>query len=170
MNRNYLLGGVLLVVVLALGIGAAVYLGVGPAPGGDSGEPIDDLPEGTPVDTASETPPFAFTVDEFEECGTTCADVTATLHNQQDDTATNVTVYTRVYAGENNTDSDDLVWEGTEPVGTLEGGGTYSSTRRVELSFQGALKVEQHDGWVTIFTTVESDDRTVTFQDSEQVG
>jgi hypothetical protein len=40
---------------------------------------------------------------------------------------------------------------------------------RVELSLQEARKIDQENGWITILTTVESDDTTVTFQESEQV-
>lgn len=182
MNRNYLIGGVLIVLVLAVGIGAAVYYGVGPAPGGsDSGEELTDFPTATPDDgdassgtsdstaTPTETPPFSFTIDTIEECGQTCRDVTATLNNQQDDTATGVTVFIRIFAGEDNTDSEDLVWEGKEEAGTLEAGGSHTTTERVELSLQEANKIKQNDGWITILTTVKSDDTTVTFRDSEQV-
>lgn len=193
MNRKLLLGGFALVLLIALGVGAAFYAGVGPAPGGnDSGDTLSEFPtetetepsddgsdttasdggttaSGTATGETTETPPFTFTIDEIEECGTTCRDVTATLDNNQDDTATGVTVYTRIYAGEDNTAEEDVVWEGSEDVGTLEGGDAHTTTRRVELSFMDAQKVNQRDGWITIVTTVQSDDQTVTFRDSEQV-
>ncbi|MDZ7700841.1 MAG: hypothetical protein U5J98_01550 [Halobacteriales archaeon] len=140
---------------------------------------LTDFPTATPSEggsddggagtTATETPPFSFTIDEIEECGQTCRDVTATLHNNQDETATGTTVFTRVFAGEDNTDTADLVWEGKEEVGTLEAGTSHTTTRRVELSLQDARKIEQNDGWITIVTTVQTDERTVTFRDSEQV-
>ncbi|UWG48057.1 Uncharacterized protein HSRCO_1780 [Halanaeroarchaeum sp. HSR-CO] len=194
MNRTHVVGGVLVVLVLALGIGAAVLSGVGPAPGGNgSGDTLSEFPTETPTETpataapgdepsretatddgtteeaTTQTPPFTFTIDDIEECGTTCRDVTATLTNEQDDTATGVTVYTRVYAGEDTTEENDIVWEGREDVGTLEGGEAHTTTRRVELSLLDARKVNQRDGWITIVTTVQTDDRTVTFRDSEQV-
>lgn len=169
MNRTYLVAGVVVLVTLALGLGAAAYYGVGPFPGDDTGEPVGDVPNGTPVDTSPEEEPFAFTVDQIEECGLTCRDVTATLHNQQDTGATDVTVYVQIYAGENNTAEDDLVWEGSEDVGRLVAGDSSTSTRRVELSLADARKVDQRDGWITIVTTVESAEETVTFQDTEQV-
>ncbi|MDZ7701396.1 MAG: hypothetical protein U5J98_04635 [Halobacteriales archaeon] len=180
MNRTHVIGGILVVLVLAMGLGWAVYSGVGPAPGGtDSGEPLTDFPTATPGDDSSSTgesgptataePPFAFTIDAVEECGQTCRDVTASLHNNQDESATGTTVFTRVFAGQDNTDTDDLVWEGKEEVGTLDAGATHTATRRVELSLQDGLKIDQHDGWITIVTTVQTDERTVTFRDSEQV-
>lgn len=48
---------------------------------------------------------------DVEECGQTCRDVTSTLSNNQDETATGVTVYTRVFAGEDNTAQEDLELE-----------------------------------------------------------
>lgn len=180
-NQTYLIGGVLVVVILAVGIGAAVYYGVGPAPGGsDSGEELTDFPTATSAaegtagggsdgSTATASPPFAFTIDNIEECGQTCRDVTATLHNNQDDAATGVTVFTRVFAGEDNTAEEDLVWEGKEEVGTIEASASHTTTRRVELSLQEARKIDQKGGWITIVTTVQTDDQTVTFRDSEQV-
>jgi hypothetical protein len=171
----------LVVVLLAVGIGAAVYDGVGPAPGGTvSGEELTDFPTATSATegtaggesgglTATAAPPFTFTIDEIEECGQTCRDVTATLHNNQDDTATGVTVFTRVFAGEANTAEQDMVWEGKEEVGTIDAGATHTTMRRIELSLQEANKIQQNDGWITIVTTVQTDDQTVTFRDSEQV-
>jgi hypothetical protein len=175
MNRKHVLGGVLVVVLLAAAAGAMVYTGVGPAPGGNSGDSIEDFPTEESTDGGSgatspdETDPFTFTVDETQECGTTCRDVTATLTNQQNDTATGVTTYIRIYAGENNTATDDIVWEGTVDIGTLEAGASHTTTERVELSLQDAQQVDQNDGWITIQTSVESDDTIVTFQESEQV-
>ncbi|MFW5919811.1 MAG: hypothetical protein ACOCSF_06415 [Halanaeroarchaeum sp.] len=179
MNRKYLVGGalvVLVVLVVALAIGAVLYTGAGPAPGGDSGDDIEEFPTEHATDAGStettatdEGDPFTFTIDNIEECGQTCRDVTATLDNNQNETATNVTVYIRIFAGENNTDTEDVVWEGTEEVGTMEAGTSHTTTERVELSLQEGRKIDQENGWITMLTTVESDDRTVTFQSSEQV-
>lgn len=179
-DRRLAVGGLLVVVLLAVGIGAAFYSGVGPVPGGtDSSDQLTDFPTATsanggsadggaePSSTAQR--PFSLTIDDIEECGQTCRDVTATLHNNQDEAATGVTVFTRVFAGEDNTAEDDLVWEGRAEVGTIDAGASHTTTRRVELSFQEAWKIDQHDGWITIVTTVQTDERTVTFRDSEQV-
>jgi len=167
-RRTYLIAGVLGVLVVAVALGSALYLGVGPAPGGDSGEEIEEFPtaDSTP---SSDADPFSFVIDDIEQCGETCRDVTATLDNNQDQTATDVTVYIRIFAGQDNTETDDIVWEGTEHAGTMDAGSDHTTTQRVELSLQDARKVDQEDGWITILTTVESDETTVTFQDSEQV-
>jgi len=176
MNRTHLIGGVLALVVLTAAVGAVLYTGAGPAPGGNSGDseieefptegPTDDGESGEAETTTAE--PFTFTVDETAECGTTCRDVTATLNNERNETATGVTTYTRIYAGENNTDADDVVWEGTVDVGTLDGGASHTTTERVELSLLDARTVNQNDGWITVVTTVESDDATVTFRETRQ--
>ena len=176
MNHRYVIGGVLVVLVVVLGIGAALYTGMGPAPGGDSGEEIEDFPiaddaddGGSEATSPDDTDPFSFTIDTIEECGETCRDVTVTLDNNQNETATNVTVYIRIFAGQDNTHTDDIVWEGIEDAGTVEAGEDHTTTERVELSVQDARKIDQENGWITILTTVESDDTTVTFQDSERV-
>lgn len=116
MNRNLLVGGILVAVVVAIGLGYAFYTGVGPAPGGsDSGETLTDFPTETTSDQQTTTqdgenvPPFSFTIDQIETCGQTCRDVTATVTNNQNEEATGVTVYMRIFAGQNNTDIDDLV-------------------------------------------------------------
>lgn len=184
MDRSILVGGIVILVVAVAGIGAAVYYGIGPAPGGsDSGEELTDFPTATPSgdDTAAggstattpagtATPaPFTFTIDSIEECGQTCRDVTATLTNNQAETATDVTVFTRMFAGEDNTNEDDLVWEGKEEVGTLEAGASHTNTERVELSLQEANKIQNNDGWITLVTTVDSQEIRVTFRESQQV-
>ncbi|MFB6156732.1 MAG: hypothetical protein ABEJ34_02690 [Haloferacaceae archaeon] len=175
MSRR-LLVGVVAVVLLAGGVAFAT--GFGPAPGGESGSEVGEFPTATATPTPSdggtgtatetvERPAFAFTIDRIEECGRTCRDVTSTLANDGDARATNVVVYTRVFVG-NGTDGD-VVWSGSESVGTLDPGATHTATRRVKLSYSEGLAVRNADGLITIQTTVESDQRTVTFTRQRQV-
>jgi hypothetical protein len=176
MNGTKLIGGVLVVAVL-VAVGVAAIGGVGPA-GGEAGAADDGTDEEFPAAettndseaaTSGDGTPFTFGVDEVNECGQTCRDVTATLYNEQNQTATDVTTYIRIYAGENTTDPDAVVWEGTVDVGTLDPNASETTTQRVDLSFQDALEVDRNDGWITIQTTVESADTTVTFRESRQV-
>jgi hypothetical protein len=184
MNRTQLVGGLLVAVTIGLVAIGAILAGVGPAPGGDAsgdrgGGPGDDtetFPTATTTvtangasDGATAERPFTFAIDTVEECGQTCRDVTATVTNEQNQTATGVTVFTRIYAGENTTASDDQVWEGSVDIGRLEAGASQTSTRRVELSLLEARQIDQADGWITIQTTVQSDETMVTFVNSEQV-
>jgi len=173
-SRRVVLGVV--IVVVGGGVAAALAAGLGPAPGDE----VTDFPTATatPASTAeggvaaAETTPeprpeFAFTVDRTEKCGQTCRDVTSTLENTGTETATGITVYTRIYAGQGT--SGDVIWQGTEDVGSLDPEATYTATNRVELSLSEAAKVQNSDGWITVQTTVESDQRTVTFADQRQV-
>lgn len=180
MNTKLLFAAVL---VVGVGAGAVVVAG-DMLPGGTSAADFEPFPtatpggettatggsDGTATTTAggasTETPPFVFSIDTIEECDQTCRDVTSTLTNTQDTTAENVTVYTRIFVGQ-GTDGD-VVWRGSEPVGTLPAGDSYVTTRQVELSFSDALAVRDN-GWITIQTTVETEDRTVTFTDERQV-
>lgn len=177
MNGKLLAVGGVFILLLA-GVTGAFVTGVGPFQK-SSTEDISEFPtETAESDTASSdsgsdsggtasTPPFGFTVDSIEKCGRTCRDVTSSLTNQQNSTAEDIIVYTRIYAG-NSTDGD-VVWEGSEDVGTLAADESYTTTRRVELSYGDAYAIEQEDGWITVQTTVETADQTVTFSDRRNV-
>lgn len=171
MDRRLIAVG--LVVALVAG-GAAFAAGVGPAPGGSDDPAEESFPTATATPTgstsdgaATASPAFEFVIDRMESCGRTCRDVTSTLRNGGDARATGVAVRTRVFVG-NGTDGD-VAWSGRERVGTLAAGGSYTATRRVELSYSEGLAVRRADGWITIQTTVTSDRRTVTFTDRRRV-
>lgn len=113
-------------------------------------------------------PAFLFQIDDIEDCGETCRDVTVTLYNNRDAERTDVAVYTRIYAG-NSTAEDDIVWEGKREVGSMEASGSFTATERVELSISEGLAVQNEDGWITILTTVDSEEVRVTFQRQRDV-
>jgi hypothetical protein len=166
MDRSPLfVGAVLLVAVLGTG------LVVGLAPIADDGTDVESFPTETPAssdgDAATTDRPFTVTVDRIEKCGETCRDVTTTVANEQSTDASNVTVYSRIYAG-NGTDGK-VVWSGTESVGDLDAGESYTTTKRVDLSLREAYAVRQQDGWITVRTTVQSDSETVTFTERRKV-
>jgi hypothetical protein len=173
MRRPSLVIGATVVVLLA----AAVTLGgvTGSASeGGDRSTesfptetPTSTVDSGSSATTAERDPAFAFTVDRIEECGRTCRDVTSTLTNDGAAEATDVTVYTRIYAG-NGTDGD-VVWESREGVGPLDAGESYTTTERVELSLADGVAVGNAGGWVTVQTTIQSADRTETVTRRRQV-
>lgn len=151
--------------VALVAAGAAVALGVAPVFGTTGGTDIGTFPTETPdgggsAGEADTGPAFAFTVDSVERCGRTCRDVTTTLTNDGDAAASNVTVYTRIYAG-NGTDGD-VVWEGRRDVGDLSAAQSRTGTERVSLSLTNALAVERNGGWITVRTTVHSDGETTT--------
>ncbi len=178
LSAKKMLAVVAVLVVVAVVVGA-VALGIGVFGGNDGG--ADGSAATTPVptgtvypaagagqDTTDEQPPFAFEIDAIEQCGQTCRDVTVTLYNDQNRTASNVTVYSRIYAG-NSTNQSDRIWSGQEQIGTLEAGGSSTRTQRVELSASEGFAVQQNDGWITIRTTVQSDRTTITFVNRRNV-
>jgi hypothetical protein len=179
MRRTSVIVGV--AVVLLVAVPMSLGWGSGTGSDGGSGEDIESFPTETPSQTPAESdagettatatatpePAFAFTIDRIEECGETCRDVTSTLANDGAP-ARDVTVYTRIYVG-NGTDGD-VVWEGRERVGALDAGASYTTTKRVELSFADALAVRNAGGWITVQTTIQSDEKTVTDTERRQVG
>lgn len=158
------------IVIIAAGA-YAVFMGVGPVPGGNGDGNVSSYPssdEGSTYNASGDggmasEPPFTFTVNEITQCGQTCRNVTVTIHNQQSTAAKNVTVYSRIYAG-NNTNPDNRVWSGNKQVGRLQANSSYTGTQTVRLSYSEGYAVQQKDGWITILTTVESDGQTVTFK------
>lgn len=178
-RRAFIAGALALAVV---GAGAAYVTDVGPAPASDAGDADDPFPTETTASTdggsgdtetsggpATDAPdrPFAFVIDRIESCGNTCRDVTTTLTNQQSSDATSVTVHTRIFAG-NGTDGD-VVWQGSEEVGDLPAGESTTATKRVELSMMDGYAVKQNDGWISVQTTVQSEEETMTFAERRQV-
>lgn len=184
MNRNLVVGAVVVVLVVGLGLAAAIGpLGVLDGDGrdvppatttetadevGSSDSGNGDGGDGTTGDEAStEPPPIGLRVDSVEPCGQTCRDVTATLSNNQDRRATGVTVQTTIYAGEDT--EGDVVWEGSREVGTLEPGESETDTTRIELGFFEAATVQSAGGEITIETVVETDRQTFRFVERRDV-
>lgn len=190
MEQKFIVVAVIALVALAVGAGTLVT-GLGPVPGGNSGEDIENFPtegNGSGSDGADGTdgsdggdstdggsggsddsgPAFSFLVERIEQCGQTCRDVTVTLTNEQNRTAANVTVYTRIYAG-NSTAEGDRVWQGKQEVGTMEPESSFTGTERVQLSYREGYAIKQQDGWITIVTTVQSADTTLTFRERRDV-
>lgn len=174
--------GILAVILL---VGAAVFLAVGSPDSvarianedsgsvetpGSTGTVYTDSGSGknSTTNSASGGVPFTFSIQNIEKCGQTCRDVTVTLTNSQDQQADDVTVYTRIYAG-NSTAGKDLVWQEQKEIGSMAAGESVTRTQRVKLSFQDAYAVKQADGWITVVTTIESADTAITFKSNRDV-
>ncbi|MCU4800533.1 hypothetical protein OB920_09140 [Halobacteria archaeon HArc-gm2] len=169
--------------LLVVGAGGAVASGFGSGPGpgfgpdnapgsgADPGETPASPPDNGGGDDGTETttdePAFTVVADNTEECGRTCRDVTSTVTNRQNATAEDVTVSTQIYAGKEG--NGKQVWQGSADVGTLAGGESHSETKRITLGWSDAIAVKGAGGWVTIETTVESDDETVTITERRDV-
>lgn len=159
-----------LVVVLLLGVAGLVALGVGPL-GGSGDAPPAATPAG-PSDGSAQNGsapgpdhvrPFTLDIRDIQECGRTCRDVTVALTNNGGNPRENVTVTTTIYAGE------DAVWEGEEPVGTLDSDETTVRTERVDVGLVGGAKIERNDGRVTIETVVRWDGGSASYHEQRQV-
>lgn len=185
MNRQ-----ILAVALVALAVGAGALAVAGLSPGEELGSSAGDvtttegvesaepstgndpqdgdsttttLRDATASTTTASDSGYDFTIEQIEECGTTCRDVTAELANDADETRRNVRVTTEVYANE------DLLWTGNETVGTLASGEAHTSTKRVDVGFAGGMKIRDNDGYVTIVTIVKSDRGTVRFSERRKV-
>jgi len=166
--------GLLAAVGVLLLVTAGVTLpGVfGPVGGGGAGVATESTPAHTPSDAAPETrtnasQPFTLETRAVEHCGMLCRNVTSAVTNQQSTAARDATIHTRLYVG-NDTDGE-VRWRRTERMGRIDAGETYQATRRVELSLEAALAIREAGGWVTIRTTVDSADQSVTVTERREV-
>jgi hypothetical protein len=154
-------------VLLLVTAGVALTGAVGFFGGGET----DAVTESPTVPTPSDTPttdgqPFTLDTRGVEACGMLCRNVTSTVTNEQSTVARDVTIHTRLYAGIDT--EGEVRWEATERVDRLGPGETYSTTQRVELPLEDALAIRDADGWVTIRTTVESANQSVTVTDRRE--
>jgi hypothetical protein len=172
--RRY--GLILLVGVLVVAALFA-YVLVGPGVGGEQGAPSgDDVgpttapateepPDTTAAGTSKATPAadFSFVIDRIQQCGQRCRDVTVTLTNTGQSTASNVRVTTRIFAG------DHKVWQGQSDVGTVDAGESVTRTRRVNIGYIDAARIKSNDGYIRVETTIRWDGGSTTFSDRRKV-
>lgn len=111
---------------------------------------------------------FAFEVTDARQCGPTCTTVTAVVTNTQADPASDVTVSARVYAGRNTT-SGNVLWAGTETVGTVDADTRRTITRRADWGLADANAVRQRGGWITAVVVVDAESTSVTFRGQRRV-
>jgi len=171
MADDWPVAGLLVVVGVVLLVTAGVAL-TGLFGGDGTGFPTESPAVPTPSDTlpeagVSDGQPFTLDTRAVENCGMLCRNVTSTVTNEQATAARDVTIDTRLYAG-NDTDSE-VRWRATERVDRIGAGETYVTTQRVELPLEDALAIRDADGWVTIRTTVETADQSVTITDRRDV-
>lgn len=164
-NQLALVGGVVL--VIAVGGGAAAVLGLVPGTGGTdpAGSPptVSEPATGNGTDSANAT--YAFEVTNLSECGRTCRIMESELTNAMNRTASNVTLTFDVYAG-----GDSTIWEGRKSLGALAANATAEQTTRIKVGMGGGVKIKQNDGNATIVTTVYSGgERQARFSDTQNV-
>lgn len=126
----------------------------------------------TPSPTATPPPttagqPFNFSIDQVEECGRTCRRVTATVTNRQAVRASNVSLDFQAFAG-NGTDGR-RVWNATESAGTLDPDESRTVTRQIDLSLEDVYAISEEDGWITVETTIRSENASMTTTERRNV-
>jgi len=117
----------------------------------------------TTTTTTPGSPEFNYQVNNVNNCGNLCREVTATLSNTGTATAEDAVADVSVLV------DGDEIWETTIEVGTLEPGEGYQTTERVELNIYDAGKIEANDGYVTIRVVINYDGGSVTITDRIQV-
>lgn len=114
-------------------------------------------------DSAEQQPPFSFRIKKITECGRTCREVTASIANNQNVTAEDVTVRSVIYT------DGDKIWEGESQLGDVESGQTVTDTKTVKLSYGDAYKVKQNDGIILVKTYVITEDGTYVYKETRDV-
>jgi hypothetical protein len=191
--KRILIGLAVVAVVVAAGVGAAFITGVVPGAGGnsDAGGETDETYQKTVVvqgtdsgssssgDKASggsndadsgsgdadstEQSPFSFRIKNIEECGQTCREVTASVTNNQNVTAEDVTVRSVIYT------DGEKIWEGKSSLGDVGSGETATDTKTVKLGYMEAYKVKQNDGKILVKTYVITAEGTYVYKDTRDV-
>lgn len=102
-----------------------------------------------------------YRIVEITTINQTARNVTVRLTNDGNETATGVAAETVIYAG-NTTADDQQIWTGSREVGSVAAGGSVQFSQTVALSLNEALQVEGADGWITVVTTIRTDEGSVT--------
>lgn len=157
MTRLVAVGIVLVVVASGVGVAAADT----PA----STTQNAPAPSATTEATANESDDrqFGFRIKNTTDCGFTCRDVAIVTTNTGNETAENITVSTRLATG------GTVVWQGDESVSELEPGEAMTVTKRVQLDFVDAVRVQQNGGYMTANTTVAWDGGEEQFTERRKV-
>mgnify|MGYP006271466499 CR=1 FL=1 len=179
-------GSIVLTVVVAAGVVGALAVGLGPVDsivgsvvdGTDADDDGGEVPEGESESTDSghshdsgsggdaaeeSASEFQFTVRNIDECGQTCRDVTVGLRNTMNASATDVTVTTQIYTG------DEEIWSASESFTEVDASESKTRTKRVKLGYFDAVKVKQNGGEIRIETTVTWDGGEQSFTERRKV-
>lgn len=174
MSRNALHLAIVLVVGLSmLAVGAtpaagATSLDESPANGPGVGPTTDESPaadgaSGPTGDGATNnrnatarSEPFDLRQQNVTRCGMTCRVVTVTLTNTGNDTAKNISVESRIFAGDSHIETRQATIRRLRPNETV------MRTIRIDAGLRDVMRIKGNDGRVTIRSTIESDDHNMT--------
>lgn len=118
------------------------------APNRTDAEPMTGLPA---AGTSRATDHFRFAYNRTQPCGLLCRDATGQITTTDNTTAENVSVRVRLRSGRS------IIWSGSEPVGVLTAGDTYTSTQRINLGTHALNTISQNDGRVALVVEIRSD-------------
>ncbi|MFB6123634.1 MAG: hypothetical protein ABEJ78_09275 [Haloferacaceae archaeon] len=168
------LGALVLVLLVVTGIGAYATA-FGPSADGSRTTSSDAGVQATTATAAPTTAAasarttaasgvaFSFAIDGIERCGQRCRDVTVTLTNTGESSASNTHVTTHIFAG------DTKIWQGRGDLATVDAGEAVTRTRRVKIGYLDAARIKSNDGYIRIETTVTWDGGSTQFVDRRQV-
>lgn len=83
----------------------------------------------------------------------------------QNEMATGITGYICIVTDADDTDTAAVISGKPEEIGTLEAGGLHTTTKRIEFSIGDA---DRENGLMTTLTVVNTNEKTVRFQEREQ--
>ena len=145
---------------------ASGQAGGGDAGGGSTGDSNGGDSDASSGDGDTSTPRphvFRFSIVGTEKCGSTCRDVTIRLTNDGSETAENVQATSRILV------KGDELWSASEDIGSVAAGESVTRTKRVNLGFVDAAKIQRNGGYVTIETTITWDGGSRTFTQRQKV-
>ena len=146
-------------IVVAVVLFGGYVLGSGSMP--TAGSEVD-------VNTVSgDAEQFDLAVEEVRPCGPSCGTGTLQLANTGAEPATNVSITTDVYAGQ-DVDGPQL-WTDTTFLGDIAPSETVSQSKRATWDEGTVELVRSANGWVTFEMTVRTDDSTMRFSGTERL-
>jgi hypothetical protein len=154
-NRLVLVGAAFLVffgvggLAVATGVvpGASLFLGDEPK----QGDPISEDNSSSVVNMSNTDASFSYQIDSVEECGLACRETTVALWNNGTESATGVSVNMSIFTG------DELLWEDTYDVGTLEAGDSDTKSQEVQLTYSQGQSIKANEGNITVQAIVRFD-------------
>lgn len=144
-------GGI--VVLVGAGIGGAYTMGLVPGDSGGSPPPVN----------TTDSAPLAHSIENITACGRTCRIMNATVRNDGNSTAENVTVHYKIY-----TDGDEI-WTGSKDIGQMDANSSVPVQSRIEVSSGAGLKIQGNDGYVTIRANVTSEQGNIHAESRKKV-
>lgn len=125
-----------------------------PAADGSSGPTSDGDTNNRNATTRLE--PFNLRQQNVTKCGMTCRVVTVTLTNMGNNMAKNISVESRIFAGDSHIETRQTTIRRLRPNETVV------RTIRIDAGLQDVIRIKQNGGRITVQSTIKSDDHNMT--------